>query len=93
MKGAVIILSPGTKLLFKLSFANLANLLSGHCHVLIIILRSQIIHGDKGVLVPQIYTSFGSPPSEVCALGGMCHPVAQWEQPGLCNHAYMFANL
>lgn len=55
MKGAVIILLLETKLLFKLSFANLANVLSGHCPVLIIILYSEFIHGDEAVLVHQIY--------------------------------------
>ena len=61
MKGAVIILLLETKLLFKLSFANLANLLSGHCPVLIIILRSQIIHGDNSVLVHHVYILEGTP--------------------------------
>lgn len=59
MKGAVIILSLATKLLFKLSFVNLANLLSGHCHILIIMLWSQTIHRDDAVLVPEQALSMG----------------------------------
>ena len=55
MKGSVIILLQETKLLFKLSFTNLANLVSGPYSILIIILRSQIIHGDDAVLVHQVY--------------------------------------
>lgn len=56
-------------MLFKLSFASLANLLSGHCHVLIIILRSQIIHGAEAALVHQIYLDFSAPPGRYVPLG------------------------
>lgn len=84
MKGAVIILLLETKLLFKLSFANLANLLSGHCPVLIIILRSQIIHGDDAVLVLQVYTLECTPVGALSNLEGVpscCGWVARLAPP------------